>query len=569
MVRRPTAALPHGCTAPPLHCRPDASAPARTNAPPHALPKYPPPSLTKYPNIPAAGPWPSTLVSPSLCRRWAKVGKVSVKNDTKALDLIYDPDEYLCTWSVPDGEGGWRALSGSVDARANRPPRGQVYGNVPLRSSSTTPGESVFTFPQHVKLPVLQASLANGGALILLDAEISYLPGSGRISGSAALLGKGNGLFGQVTSVFVEASERSVPRVTSARFQIAALDAVLGTVPIHEVAIPGISGAPTGQWTARTNPDASVEWTSDDATLHVGYVGRMRAMDRYEFGMRFSPVATLNLTDGVTLRELVDDYVEPLRRIIAIATGQSRDLTSLAVQLDGETGWFQVFGSAIIQQPFESSSQEVQDTSTAILAHGDEVSLLDLIIRWRQLESEHHPLVETYGSMLHAVDQHPRSRFLLLIQALEGMHGAETREQNNERAAKHTTQRTSALEKLKGLTDEDLPAEHRRFMKDNLSKWPPSSLDSALAAMAKALPVNGMDALAKTTLVKDLLASKRATSTADALRLIRNDLAHGNRGYEFHELNEVVVVLEQIVRGHALRLLGCPELVITRVFDGD
>lgn len=86
--------------------------------------------------------------------------------------------------------------------------------------------------------------------------------------------------------------------------------------------------------------------------------------------------------------------------------------------------------------------------------------------------------------------------------------------------------------------------------------------------MAKALPVNGMDALASTELVKDLRASGRATSTSDALRHVRNDLAHGNRGYAFDELDEVVAALERIVRGHALRLLWCPDPVVTRVFDG-
>jgi hypothetical protein len=35
------------------------------------------------------------------------------------------------------------------------------------------------------------------------------------------------------------------------------------------------------------------------------------------------------------------------------------------------------------------------------------------------------------------------------------------------------------------------------------------------------------------------------------------------------ELDEAVAVLEQIVRGHTPRLLGCPDPVITRVFDED
>ena len=374
----------------------------------------------------------------------------------------------------------------------------------------------------------------------------------------------------------VEPAEQPAPRVTGARFQIAALDAVAGTAPISQVANPSIPGAPKGQWTAHTNPAAHVEWTSGAATLRVGYEGRARAMNAFEFGLRFSPVVSLQLKDGVTFQELVEDYVEPLRRIIAIATGRPRDLTYLAVELDGETAWFQVFGTAITQDPYESSSKAVNDIRTSVRAHTDELSLLDLIIQWRALESVHHPLVETYGSMLHADDQHPRSRFLLFIQALEGMYGAETRERYEMRVATHAERRAAVLEKLKVMPNGDRPTEEppseslsagdHKFIKDFLMKRPMSSLDGALVAMASALPTNGMDALASTNLVKGLRASNRAKSTPEALRVVRNDLAHGNCGYPAEELDEAVVVLERIVRGHALRLLGCPDFVVSRVF---
>lgn len=500
-----------------------------------------------------------------------------MKKDKKALELIYDPDEYLCTWSVPDSKGAWHTLSGSVEAQANRPPRGQIYGEVPLRETPTAPGQTSFAFPQRNELPVLRASLANGGTLILLDATITYLlPNYGVVSGSAALLSRGDGLFHSMKAA-TKPPEQSTPRVTGARIQITALDAVVGTVPISEVALPSSSGASKREWTARANPDAHVEWAAEGATLRVAYDGRARALDAFEFRLRFSPVATLQLTDGLTLRELVDDYVEPLRRLVAIATGQPQDLTYLAVELDEEKGRFQVFGTAITQEPYESSSNAVNDVSSAVKAHSDDLSLLDFITRWRALESEHHPLVETYGSMLHADDQHPRSRFLLLIQALEGMHGAETRDQYEERTERHVDRRTAVLEKLQALAAEGTPAEDSRtevlsasdrsFISKFLMKRPMSNLDGALTAMARSLPVNGMEALASTNLVKGLLASERANSAPEALRVVRNDLAHGNRGYPADDLDDVVTVLERIVRGHALRLLGCTDLVVSRVFD--
>jgi len=78
-----------------------------------------------------------------------------------------------------------------------------------------------------------------------------------------------------------------------------------------------------------------------------------------------------------------------------------------------------------------------------------------------------------------------------------------------------------------------------------------------------------MEAIERTPLVVGLIESHRADSTADALRVVRNDLAHGVRGYPVRELRGVVDVLERIVRGHALRLLGCPDAAVARVFDTD
>ncbi|MFD1826782.1 MULTISPECIES: hypothetical protein [Mumia] len=60
-------------------------------------------------------------------------------------------------------------------------------------------------------------------------------------------------------------------------------------------------------------------------------------------------------------------------------------------------------------------------------------------------------------------------------------------------------------------------------------------------------------------------APVNARNAADALRIIRNDLAHGTKGYDAYELQQVVAVLERMVRAHALDLLGCPDKVVGRV----
>ncbi len=65
-----------------------------------------------------------------------------------------------------------------------------------------------------------------------------------------------------------------------------------------------------------------------------------------------------------------------------------------------------------------------------------------------------------------------------------------------------------------------------------------------------------------------MAAPVSAKNAADALRIIRNDLAHGTKGYDAYQLLQVVEVLERVVRAHALELLGCPDLVISRLLDG-
>jgi hypothetical protein len=57
------------------------------------------------------------------------------------------------------------------------------------------------------------------------------------------------------------------------------------------------------------------------------------------------------------------------------------------------------------------------------------------------------------------------------------------------------------------------------------------------------------------------------TTPASALRIVRNNLAHGKRGYDPQVLDEAVRILELIVRGHSLRILGCSDHVVARVFD--
>ena len=471
----------------------------------------------------------------------------------------------MCTWNIPDGKGGSAELPGQLEVLPNRAPKGSVYGRLPLNRDEPQGGVFSFSFPQVAEAPTLSGTLANGGSIALLDARITYWTmNQGHITGSAALLGKGGEFFGQHSSQMTVEHDKKAPLVSSVEFQITALDALAGTAPIKSVQTPGIHpDNPKDLWSANLNLEARVEWEKEGTELSVGYDGRMRTTDGYEFRLTFSPVATLTVEQGISLRAAFDEFVEPLRRISSIATGKPQDLTYVAVKLTDTAGQYQVYGTGITQAPFASSARDVRTHRSAIRAKVDELSLLDLILEWRKYAAEHHPLVETYGSMLHAHDQHPRSRFLLLIQALEGLHGYETRNEYSRRRLDHLSKRERVIDSLNNVVDRDV----MQFVKKFLSKSPPTSLDAVLKSMTGALPIDIMDRIAATSLVEQVMSDPSVTTPANALRIVRNNLAHGTRGYDAFELDEVVRILELAVRGHSLIILGCPDEAVKRVFE--
>ncbi|HEY8986058.1 MAG TPA: HEPN domain-containing protein [Streptomyces sp.] len=481
------------------------------------------------------------------------------------LRLSYEPDDYLCTWNIPDGKGGSTELPGQLEVLPNRAPKGSVYGRLPLNRDEPQEGVFSFSFPQVVEAPVLSGTLANGGSVILLDAHITYWTmNQGHVTGSAALLSKGGEFFGRRSPQMTPEHDNEIPLVSSIEFQITALDALTGTAPIASVQTPGIHpDNPKGLWSANLNLEARAEWAKEGVELSVGYNGRMRTADGFEFRLCFSPVATVTFQRGVSLRVAFDEFIEPLRRISSIATGKPQDLTYVAVRLTDIAGQYQVYGTGITQAPFASSEKDVRNHRSAIRAKADELSLLDLVLEWRKYSADHHPLVETYGSMLHAHDQHPRSRFLLLIQALEGLHGYETRNEYDQRRLSHLSKREQVIDSLSSVADRNV----MQFLKKFLSKNPPTSLDAVLKSMTGALPVDIMDRIAATSLVTEAMSNPSVKTPANALRIVRNNLAHGTRGYDAFELDEVVRILELAVRAHSLRILGCPDDVVKRVFE--
>jgi len=166
---------------------------------------------------------------------------------------------------------------------------------------------------------------------------------------------------------------------------------------------------------------------------------------------------------------------------------------------------------------------------------------------------EHHPLLETYGSSIVIPEQHPRSRYLLLVQALEGLYGYEHKAELQLQEQRHLAMRNMVVSAVQF----SLYREAQKFLKKYLMRRPPGSLDTCLRDLFGVLPVDVLPQLAGTPLVQQLQNDeRRPQDIPHALRLVRNDLSHGTKAYETRYVAAIADILEDVARAHLLRLLG-------------
>lgn len=476
-----------------------------------------------------------------------------------ALKLQLEPGEYQCTWSLPKADGSFKDFPGVLSLESGKPPEGSAHGDLPI-SWSEENGSCKAGFPQVVERVTLRGHLINGYDVLLVDASVHYwFPERAHLSARAAVVG-----------LWLFSSKQNVDSFSGIKMQVTGLDVVAGVAPLKSFTFPAPNAVHlSGLWSAEGNPESSQEWTDASTTLRLEYDGSARIGDPYSYGLAFSPVVLVRSDHQRSLEQWLDEWIDPIARLITLATGRREETTYLALEMPSlppffHPGYAQVFGSGLTQVPYESRQRDLMEVRPALRLKADGLSMLTLVNSWQPLREEHHPLVETYGAVLGAERQHPRARFLLLIQALEGLHGYETKPRYERRVARHVEQRRAVLDAVLHTLDE----EQQKFLKKNLSKRPASSLDDALRAQFTSLPLDLTHELATKRLIQDLRADPRPhDGPVGTLRLIRNDLAHGRQGYDALDLHEVDDVLERVTRAHLLRILGCPTAVVERALS--
>lgn len=478
-------------------------------------------------------------------------------NDMIAVNLPHEPREYMCTWHLPkpvqDGDENQLVdVLGTIDLTGHHHPTASFQGILPYASDS---GRA--NFPQTNNFNCLTGTLSSGIHVALLNGQTSYwLHNGGGAKGAFAVLS---------TKPFEHDNYR---KYQSVELQIDGLETIVDVAPT------------TIEFTKRTDEHDesykisiptrnSLDWNNQEAQIRLGYAGRLRP-DRFNFRTSFAPYLRVDIEKPLNLVDWWLQWIIPLCNLLEVINGKPLDIMYLLAFEDKDATGSQrradqVFRYDILQDCIKIADNKFNHIKPVINLQEDGVNLLELINKHCELKTSKHPLIETYNVNALSDDQHPRSRYLLLIQALEGLYGYEHKEEYQQRCEKYTEKRNTILEKVKpAVSKEDF-----RFLKKNFPRKPISGLRDALNSTFQGLPKSVQDQIDGSEIVAQFLnnpGSKRMSAT-DALTNVRNKLSHGSSLYDPNGLEEICSLLDKVVRAEIFRVLELPEVARQRILE--
>ncbi|WP_293002627.1 hypothetical protein [Mycobacterium sp.] len=459
---------------------------------------------------------------------------------------------YRTTWTLskPPDSQTWD-VSGEVNLRKLRQPSGSVFGTAPVNWTVDAAGGRSAGFDQHFDYPHVYGEMNGGLDVVLVDAHLTvhgerprqgfmnFADANAHLDSWAALVGHG--------------APRSGPVLVDSGFiQVPHLEALSGISPIvsNHYPVDDIYEHKDPLFGATFNGASRLKWQDDEAEVTLFYQLSASMGGWYGFGLAFSPLVQVELSHPIPLSEFLTQWAWPLRGLMAASTGRREDISYMTCSpvIEGnariaEMRQFQVFNASIAQEPY-TSSNSLQGKEISAIRLNEGGLLLGLLRRWQRLKAAENPILNTYDITAVGPTQHPRARFLLLLQALEGLCGYEKRFE--ERQLRFTSARESAVNECQ----EKLDNRFFKFIKKNFPRRPPLGLDTVLREMLQGLPVDLEPELTESALVKSVRAEDvKITGTLDAVRVARNDLSHGNRAFGRRELAEAADILERLVRG--------------------
>ena len=468
----------------------------------------------------------------------------------QAVKLPFSPQEYLCTWDIPDvrsenrdnddsrrggDENGTVELNGTLDLTTGHDPRGSFHRELPIVL------EGDCDFPQTNDFKCLTGKLSVGVHFALINASSDYWHDCGYVDGTFAVLS------GKPFKKDEHRTYRSI------ELQLEGLDRIIDTSPTETQFDEEKSSS------SITCSNRCWEWHRDNLSMKLYFAGR-KCSDPHSFATPFAPVLRIDAVSPLTVVDWWLTWVIHLQEIIASAIGHTPDvmyMLAIAEHTSKREQRDQIFKWDIKQESIYHSTDTTRRSESAIKIQEDNINLLDLLMKYQELLASHHPLTETFQSVALSSDQHPRSRFLLLIQALEGLHGFEHREEEDKQCQAYKKKKKEFLAHMKEvITNGDY-----KFLKESMMSSQFVTLENRLITIFDTLPPGVREKLDRNALIRQFreLQEEPNMKMEAALARIRNKLSHGATNFEPSDLDDVVEILYRVVRAELLRVLGAPE----------
>lgn len=477
----------------------------------------------------------------------------------QAVKLPFSPQEYLCTWDIPDvrsenrdnddsrrggDENGTVELNGTLDLTTGHDPRGSFHRELPIVL------EGDCDFPQTNDFKCLTGKLSVGVHFALINASSDYWHDCGYVDGTFAVLS------GKPFKKDEHRTYRSI------ELQLEGLDRIIDTSPTETQFDEEKSSS------SITCSNRCWEWHRDNLSMKLYFAGR-KCSDPHSFATPFAPVLRIDAVSPLTVVDWWLNWVIPLQEIIASAIGHTPDvmyMLAIAEHTSKREQRDQIFKCDIKQESIYHSTDTTRRSESAIKIQEDNINLLDLLMKYQELLASHHPLTETFQSVALSSDQHPRSRFLLLIQALEGLHGFEHYEEEDKQRREYKKRKKEILDRAtKGaITKDDC-----KFLEENAMSHPFVTLEIRLITIFDTLPSGVRENLNGSALIRQFreLQQEPNMRMEAALARMRNKLSHGVISLNPNDLNDVVETLYRVVRAELLRVLGAPEACRMRLLN--
>ena len=434
-------------------------------------------------------------------------------------NLVVEPGSYPCVIEHPDGQ----RLAAVLDLGAGQSPRGQVFDwPVPERGG-------IRTVPQPVEqFPLLKCSLRAGWEVLLVEAAVqALLPGQASLQASLAVAG--SGLLADPGKVFAEAS-----------VQVTEGHRLFGRAPLTKVMFPApLPETGKAEFSVEVDLDANVTYRSGDTELRCRYWINSSLTDYRRFFVTTAPFFEVRSPGPLTPAQWMVTHVLPLRELITLATLEPQAVAWATLDTDDESSSrsYQVYSQDIQQVPCAPPADPFNESRTLFTFPGLPYSPVDLLRRWEDLriarKSFIQPLMQGLTEQMNA-----RARFLLLVQALEGLHT----EMIGEGPVSVEEHREKRKEILKAVKDAGLD---KKWADRWLDRYGRFSLAERLAQL-RDMVREDVEHVADVSLVPGEIPE------------IRNRLSHGAGEYSWPDLNPAMRVMSAIGAAHVLRLLDLP-----------